>query len=70
MHTDLKPENILLVSDRSWEIDQIEDLPIQVNDANSKIKIKKKRDGDISYYYSSREAQKLKDNTFSVPFLW
>jgi serine/threonine protein kinase len=68
VHTDLKPENILLSNDRSWEIDQIEDLPFQVNDANNKIKIRKKRDGSISYYYSSRDIQKLKDNTFRTPF--
>jgi serine/threonine protein kinase len=49
VHTDLKPENILFVKDRSWEIDRIEDLPLQVNDANDRIKCRKKRDGTFTF---------------------
>lgn len=31
VHTDLKPENILLVKDRSWVIDKIQYMPLQVS---------------------------------------
>ena len=70
VHTDLKPENILLVNDRSCKLDRIEYLPFQVNDVNKRISWKKRRDGSISYSYSSREAEKLLRDPYKIPYSW
>jgi len=68
VHTDLKPENILLVKDRAWRVDRVEHLPLQVNITNDKVKYKKKRDGSVSFSYSSRESEKLITEPFKVPY--
>lgn len=70
IHTDLKPENILLVNDRSWLLDKIEYLPLQVNDANKKISWRMRKDETISYSYSSRESEKLQKNPYKIPYWW
>ncbi len=70
IHTDLKPENILLVNDRSWLLDKIEFLPLQVNDANKKINWRIRKDDTISYWYSSRESEKLQKNPYKIPYWW